>query len=156
MDKTNLTRWTYSSIAKHFSTYANGTAFYIEGQTIEDDKLDRAELRINGPFISHPTKNEWYIDIEINLLLTCGMVEEDAYKIWKYVGQWLEAFTDSISVFKFGDGPSDDEDELVSCLIMQHDRGDDIILTQFGQVDPTMRVLQSTLNALYSMYITDT
>lgn len=151
MDKRNIGRWIYSSIAKHFGAYATqATPLYIEGQTPKEPTIDRAELRVNGPFFSHPVKNEWYLDVEVNLLLSCGLLEQDVYKVWAMIGQYIEAFSDSIEVFKYGDGPTDNGDSL-GCLILQHDRGDDILLTHFGQVDPNVRVVQSSLNALYNM-----
>lgn len=145
----DLVRWLFSSISKHFDDFKGSIPFYLEGQERESEKdSDSVELRINGPFVNNPSKGYWKIDIDVNLLVTSTIDDQDLYKIYKIIDQFLEGFTDIISIYKYGNG-----DDLLGCLVMRTDIEDAIIISNFGRVDPTLRILQSTINAIYSMEI---
>ncbi len=142
----NIVRWIWSSVSKHFDLIKNEIPFYVEGQDHKDEE-DSAELRINGPFVNNPSKGYWKIDADINILITATM-DQDFYRIYKIIDQFLEGFTSIIPVYKYGDSG-----EQLGCLILQTDIQDAIIISNFGRIEPSLRVQQSTINGIYTIEI---
>jgi hypothetical protein len=59
----------------------------------------------------------------------------------------------AIAVYKYGNGPDDDESQLVGCFSLASGRNDAIKVIHFGQIDPTTRLKQSMVDARYVMEI---
>ena len=156
-------RWINASINKHFLGFrdiikqdqivkiVSEVPLFIEGTDRQTSNLeDFAELRINGPLIKECSKGYFDVDVMVNVIIQSKMNNEDIYKHQRDIGTLLKAFTDHIDVFKYGDDSS-----FFGCLVMRTDQSQKIDITNFGQIDPAIRLLQSVVAAEYRMNLTD-
>ena len=136
-------RWIWASLTTYFTSKLN--PLFIEGfDRNTNAESDFYELRINGPVFHELTKDQWLITIDVNVLVTSTKDQNDAYKVHRLVGVAAEAFIKAIAVMRYGDDP----DEQIGCFALSDDG---IIITNFGQIDVDVNVLQSTIEATYSM-----
>jgi hypothetical protein len=80
------------------------------------------------------------------------MSQEDAYGIARWGGEFEQAMTDRIPIYKFGSG-GDDDDSLIGCLTHRKGRAESIRLLHFGQISRTDRVRQAMVDGRYEMYL---
>src|SRR5215212_7380087 len=92
----NIVKWIWASVARHFEVLRGNISFYVEGQD-HDLQDQNAELRINGPFLNHSNQGYWKVDADINILITSAIDDQDFYKIYKIIDQFLDGFTDIIT-----------------------------------------------------------
>jgi hypothetical protein len=143
----NWSRWIFASIAKHFDDAKQNIPLYIDGQDrTQTPPVEGAELRVNGPFINNPSKGYYLLMIDVNILLNVTFSSTDSYKLWRTLGIFLTAFDIYIPVRKYGD-----DDSLLGCLRLIPNRGDEIIISHFGQVSPDIRLYQSAIDAMYEL-----
>ena len=146
-------RWIFASVSRHFADRRGGLTLFIEGQPRDTrDEKDFLELRQDGPYITEVSKGYYRLYIEINVLVQSSMDAEDYHRIHDDVGIAAAAFTNGISVFKFGDRVGDD-DSFVGCLILIGDpRGKERIqISHFGQIEPKLSLMQATVEGHYEM-----
>ena len=155
----DLARWVFASIAVYFKGVADGLSlpFFVEGvDERESDTMeeDHVELRISGPFIREVSHGVWRTWTDINILLTGRMLmsQEDAYGIARWGGEFEQAMTDRIPIYKFGSGVGDD-DSLIGCLTHRKGKAESIRLLHFGQISRTDRVRQAMVDGRYEMYL---
>ena len=145
----NWHRWIFASVAKYFDDNKGQFPLYIEGQDPLPEELnERAELRINGPFFNETSKNIFQLSIDINLLLNVSFNDEDSHRQFRIAGYFQQKFAKAIKVYKYGD-TDDDDGSYLGCLIMKNYRGDDVTVTNFGQVLPDIRVTQLAIDSVY-------
>jgi hypothetical protein len=147
----NWSRWIFSSIAKHFHEVVDpvGILLNIEGiDRISNEIVEGGELRVNGPYFNNPSRNYYILDLDVNLLLNVLIDERDIYKLDRMLGVFLGAFTPTINVYRYGDS-QDDDSSYFGCLQIRDDRGDEIVVARFGQVEKDTRILQAAINAIY-------
>lgn len=157
----NWTRWIFASITEHFSSnvmVTNSIPFITEGIHERDDKFmiepDRAEIRINGPFVTELSSNCWRIWVDINILVTSnfGGEQKDAYTLERNVG-FIHEFADtSIPIKKFGSDMGDDG-SLLGCLRPRTGKNDSIRVIHFGQISKIDRIKQSQIDGRYVLYL---
>lgn len=151
----NWTRWLVSSVAKHFDALRGTLPMFMEGQDRTRLTSSRLiELRFDGPFIKEESKNYYSLEVDVNVLVQNGIDDDDFYTIYTDTGIVSAAFTQTIPVYKYGN-TADDDDSLLSCLyLVPHGRGKDTVMIQhFGQIEPKTRLLQSTVEGQYMMYL---
>lgn len=157
-----LTRWITSSVAKHFKTAETDSfTMYMEGQRPRalDDKTNYYELRIDGPYIVEISRGVYDVYIEVNVLISSPMQMGESvniYSIQDSIGKVLSRFTKTIKIFKLGEQPAIDTGEVLTCLklLQDHRKGERIQVSNFGQIDPKVRVQQATVEGHYSTEIT--
>lgn len=149
----NWPRWIVASFAKHFTdTLTGNLSVYVEGADRKtNDKSDYCELRIDGPFGKERSKDEWELTLEVNVLVTSIKDEQDAYKIHRSNGFVAAAFASMISILRLGTGIQDDEG-IEGCLILRSEQREALIISNFGQVENEVRVMQSTVEGHYKGY----
>lgn len=147
----HLPRWVAASINKHFSDRKRGYFCYIEGQDRVDLRQDRFEVRYDGPYIQETSKNYFQVNVEINVLVTTIKDQIDGYKDKKMVGVAAAAFTNEIPVYKFGDTVGVDDSSLVGCLVLKTSGREQIIISNFGLIQPSANIIQSTVEGHYQM-----
>lgn len=154
----NLPRWVAASCAKHFDVYKGSTFLHFEGTgprpiPYQDPQLKFwAEFRLDGPYLTPCTKNEEIYKIEINVLL-CSLVEDQyAYRIQELMGQFGDAFTPCISVFRYGIQPQDDG-SLVGFLLLDTKNGDRVNFSNFSQIGPNTLLKQGSIEGHYWMHL---
>lgn len=147
----HLTRWIIASVSKHFEDRRQGLSMFIEGQIRDTRSLkDFMELRIDGPNLTELSKGFWQAYIEINVLVQAAQDDADYHRIYKNVGIVTVAFTNTIQIFRFGDGV-DDDDSLVGCVNLLGDKEsrERIQTSHFGQVEPETGIFQSSVEGHY-------
>ena len=143
-------RWCYASINKFFDDKKNQYELYIEGdERTQLDETEFAELRIDGPFISNPQKKVHYLDVEINILCQTHLDPRRFYRAQVMVGNFVAAFENLIPVYRYGDGPFDD-DSLLGCFHLIG-RNQGVQVGYFGIVRQDTKIVQSTIEGHYRL-----
>lgn len=144
-------RWTYASIAKHFTTKLNGTHCHVEGFERETDgKSEWFEIRVDGPFIDEQSKGHFKLEIEVNIL--CVTTEgPNAYRIHDLTGMAANAFTYAIPVYKFGAGG---DSSLLGCYIQRVESKERVKTAFFGKIRPDTEIIQASVEGHYRMCLT--
>lgn len=155
----NLPRWLIASCSKHFDNYRGTCFLHFEGNGPRPidahaarDHPFWAEFRLDGPYVTQCTKNEEVYDIEINVLLVSVVEDTYAYRIQELMGVFGQAFTPSISVFKYGKEPQDD-DSYVGCLQLKTGKGERVIYSNFSQIGPNTSIKQGSIEGHYRMHL---
>ena len=145
-------RWSFASVSKHFDDTRQGYPLYIEGQHRDTDTLeDFFEFRMDGPTLRESSKGFWILRIDVNILASSTIDDEDYHKIHKLVGIAQAAFED-IPVYKYGDGPDDDQ-SLLGCYQLKQSRRkrDFVEAHQFGRIDISVPLIQAMVEGHFEM-----
>lgn len=149
----NWPRWLLASVHKHFDANRQGYPVYFESHDrFTDQETDYAEVRIDGPLVRQLTSDEFHLRVEINVLVASKKDQADNHKLYRLAGVFLAAFTPTISVFRYGDGP-DDNGTLLGCLRRDEDTRQPVEFHYFGQVDPSAALEQGSITAAYELTV---
>lgn len=155
MDR-NWPRWIFASASKYFSDLIVPTCpLFIEGASRDPTvQKDFIEFRLDGPYVNEASKNCFYIDCEINLLVHCYKNDSDLHKIYRLCGAALAAFTPAFPVYKYGNGDADDQ-SILECmqLVRSNDQREAVRVSHFGQLDPSKKLMQSSVEGHYKMLL---
>lgn len=142
----NIPRWVHASIKDYIKT--NGFTFplLVEG---EDEKRSKdasyAELRIDGPIVTaFGTAGNYRLDVKINMLITAQKDMKAVHLFQDTVGHCLKAMNGCIPIKRMGN-TSDDDKSYVCSLQLE----DTIDISNFGQIDITIKTQQASLDAAY-------
>lgn len=152
----NWPRWIFASISNHFNNNTGSLEIFYEGskRSAEFEESDLIEFRMDGPFFRQIDRTQWSTKVEINILVQAAIDDEDFHKIHRYVGIVANAFT-PITVYKYGNGISDDSTVLACLDLIQNEREGDILeIRHFGQLDPAKQLLQATVEGHYETTLT--
>ena len=159
----NWPRWIAASLAVYYKVVADALSIplLVEGiDERESGKMekDRAELRINGPFIKQPSNGYFQLNVDSNILLTdlMGGEEENSYNLMNWAGAFQQAAEKAIPVYRYGpDTAGVDDSSLVGCLTVRgRKEGPDVF--HFGQVSTDSRVRQAAVDTQHWMHLTVT
>jgi len=89
-----------------------------------------------------PQKGLYYLDVEINVLCQTLVDPRKHYSAQVMVGTFAKAFRNLISVYKYGDGPLDD-DSLLACFHLQR------------VIKNDTKILQTTIEGHYRLELWD-
>jgi len=148
----NWDRWIFASVSDHF---VNRTSYpvYIEGQHRETNELESfIELRIDGPYYTEYSKGYWRVYVEINVMCQHIKNNTEWHAIRRLAGHVATIFEPCIRVYKYGNGPSDDQ-TLLDSLIRMDSKRERIQTSHFGQIEPRTEVEQATVEAHYEMML---
>jgi len=151
----NWPRWVFASISKHFDGKRQGLPLFIEGQHRDTRSLkDFIELRMDGPQFTEISRKYWRLYFEINILVQSTIDDNNYHRIHQNVGIVAAAFSD-IVLFKYGDGPDDDQ-ELWACAHLMQDtrKRQHLDIFHFGQIDKQCKLLQATVEGHYETFVT--
>ena len=156
----NWARWVFASVATYLRDIAKEAKLPVLVEGLDDrtnefmEATDRCEVRITGPYTREVSRNYFQVTLLVNVLFTSHYEEQkNQYAILNAIGVFHEAMDGPIAVYKYGNGPDDDEHELVGCLIPANGKNDSVRVLHFGQTDPTTRLKQSMVDASYKMEI---
>lgn len=143
-------RWTQLSVRKQFVERTENIPVFLEEAFKKTYKEPLyVELRIDGPYCTPcGTRNEYEAYIEVNALLNAAFDETDTMKLHALAGVVVTALSKDFCVFKLGDNPWDDKSYFEAYQLVD---GDNIQLSNFGQIDTTNKIYQSTVEAHYRM-----
>ncbi len=148
----NLPRWMEASCRAWFDALRQGIPLYFEHtglRPVQDDK-SYAEFRFDGPYSVSPSKGTTHHYAEINILCTTYVDRADADTISRLTGVFHSAFRNCIPVYRYGDGPYDDQ-TYVGAMMISDERGEKVRTSYFGQVNPDTNVIQATVEGHYKM-----
>lgn len=158
MTDPNLARWIWASVSKSFDDRKGSMLMFFEGDDRNTAKdKDFTEFRMDGPRSRNPSHNYSIHDIFVNILITSTMDSRTTHRYWSLLGQVAALFIPCIKVMKYGEGPDDDPTVQIGILQLKADgvRGQQLTTATFGQVDPTVRVQQATIEGQYTMEISE-
>ena len=152
----NLPRWIFSSMAKHFSTVADGLLLNYHVTGVDepepgDFQADSAVFRMDGPVAYQSAGGQEWYKVEIMILLTdiVQLTNDNAYDIYRWAGAFQSTMlNDALQVFKYGNGAEDDQ-SLIGCLAPDPDLKNNVRVFSYGQVDKDLRVLQVSVNGRF-------
>lgn len=157
--KEHWPRWVFASFSKHFAAqFAADPAIhcFVEGDDRDTaNRKDFVEFRMDGPRIREMSKGYHRLYVPVNILVSSKMDEQDTHRLYRSVGRAVSAFTDSVSVFKYGSDPVIDDSTLLTCMLIMRDKLNDLKINHFGQVDPITRLQQTSVEAHYEGFITE-
>jgi hypothetical protein len=153
----NLPRWIFASASKFFTAQLqqNEIPVFLEGQERQTEGiLDYIEFRLDGPYLVECTKDEYKVNIEVNLLIVTMIDLQDFHKLYRICGYALECFK-AIPIYKYGDGIDDDQ-SYIGCMIVPRtaDQREATRVSHFGRLEPDKPILQSSIEGHYSFYVT--
>ena len=146
-------RWIAASINKHFedllisASVLDFKLFFEGNHRATDISQSIIEVRSDGGYWIENTRNHWIGVYEINLLVQFYMDDKDNYRVWDLIGLCNEAMSKPFPIFKFG-GSGDES--LLGCFNRLRDK-QEIITHFFGQIEPSLNLLQATVEAHYSI-----
>lgn len=148
----NWPRWIFASIHKHFLAERQGLTLFVEGLNHVEDQSDYLELRVDGPYFRELTKDNFKIELEINVLIASSRTESDFHKIHRDCGIVVTAFNKTIKIFKLGNGVEDDQ-SLLGCLQMVRsgDAREALRTSHFGQIQSNTPVMRASVEGHYFM-----
>lgn len=136
----NWGRWIYANVVNHFVQVSADAQIPIYLDRYDRD-TDWAELRFGGPYISEPSKGFYYIDVNIDILVTC-FVADDKYIIHRLTGIYEAAFT-PLCLYKYGDGPDDDHSYFGTLKL----KDSPIHVNNYGLIYPEQKFMRSSIEA---------
>lgn len=155
----NWQRWIKASVNKYMAGQFDNvpidqkTLFFAEGFERNTEKAgDWVECRVDGVFFEEKAKGQWHGGVEINLAISVNQDMINAYRQEVLQGHSQSFLVDCICINKVGDLPDDDGTEL-GCLRLLQGRREKIVTSNFGKIAPNTRILQSTVEAHYSIYL---
>lgn len=149
----NWPRWIFASISKHIDNQKGSLPLYIEGQE-RNTKIDTSllELRVDGPYFTELSKGSYLVEVDVSILVQVLKDAKDAHLMQKTVGTVATMLTD-IQVFMYGSGIQDSPTTSLGCLQLLQDGRDRTAIHHYGQMDPSVRLMQASVDAKYKMYL---
>jgi hypothetical protein len=151
----NWARWIFASVSKHFKDTCVGLNFFAEG---EDQKVqdfsDYIEFRMNGPTICE-SSGFYHLGIVANILVVSKFNKSSIHTIHKNVGIVEAAFTKCITVRRYGLLTEDSQNDgsVLGVLQLKPYDKKDVNTSHFGQVNPEIKEMQSTVEGYYCMLL---
>jgi hypothetical protein len=145
----HLPRWTHASIKDKIKRNFSGCPIFIEGENDRKPEADFwIELRIDGPVIRPVgTNSEYRGEVQVNMVLTVNKDEKYVHILQDKVGLAIKVLNQCFEIKKVGSTDPVDDGSSVTVLQLMPDQ--DIDFSNFGQVDPTVRVQQASVEAHY-------
>ncbi len=149
MDWTHFPRWITASVADHFETQAICKT-YLETDCKDIEKYSQyLEVRVDGPYITTPSKGTHYLKCPVNVLVSTKKVTTDVYAIHRLLGKVLNSFV-QIPTYRYGE-LSIDDDSSIGCLNLIAE--EQLILSHLGLVE--RELYQGFVQGIYKMEITE-
>jgi hypothetical protein len=146
-------KWIWASVVKHFKASLASYNVFVEGQDRATNTFeDWIEIRMDGPWFEEIAKDQWKVVIEINILISSVIRENNFYTLKDLEGAVLAAFTNSIAILKLGPLAGDDGTQA-GCLQIYTDFRRMLQDNQYGQIDVTQKLLQSTIECRYFAFL---
>lgn len=151
----HLPRWIFASVSKHFYDNKGDYVLFIEGQNRSGVGLPSEpqyfELRMDGPDVIEVSKDVFRVNIEVNIVCSAAMNDEDFHLIHAMVGHIASKFT-TIGVYKLGPvtDPVINDGSLIGCLNLNSR----IEIRHFGQIKADVPLMQAWVEASYTNIFT--
>jgi len=135
------------SVFKHLvNTITIVPHIFIEGEKRNTSDFPRfIEIRLDGPWFSAGSKDSWMVEYEMNILIQAP-ASENLYDIEDICGDVYTELEKSINIL-------DDMDVLIACSSLKTNFRQKLQINRFGQIEPTVPVLQATIEARHEFTI---
>ncbi len=109
---------------------------------------------MDGTCLREVSKGCWLLRVEFNILIQSTMDETNYHRIHQNVGVAAESCRKTISVWKKGNSPQDDQ-SFVGCLQLLQNREtrDFVEINHFGQIDKKTLLMQASVEAHYKLQL---
>lgn len=159
MSRRYIHRWLRASYLKMFddilkAEYGAGNYYLrVEGNPVMDmSHFDKHfELRFDGPYLRYNMPGIWNIYIEVNVLIMLE-INNQIYTMDDLTGLIQSSFPIQMNIFKYGPDTSGvDDGSLVGCMkLVAGSAREKLQVSNFGQVDPRLPHLQSSVEGHYT------
>ena len=156
----NLPRWIRASTNWHFQGHNTvlGEYLFYDPHVVPDTDPAISNwgswgvLRIDGPHETQESTKDYTYIINLSLLVNTRKKLDDIYFHDQKVGNYCFLFTECIVVFRIGDGPYDTHEIIDAMHRMDEAQGGHgVQVHNFGQLDKTVDLIQSTIECSYRM-----
>ncbi len=147
----NWDRWICASIYKHFDILKS-IPMFVEGDERSTDKEPKYfELRVDGPIAKEISKDYWKLTIDIGTLI-CSIIDKRHLLTQRTeAGRIAKIMTECIPIYKYGEETGDDKTFVFSIKRQDSGRRDGIESKHIGQVEPSIRLNRSIVEAKYKV-----
>lgn len=158
-NKKHILRWIRSSL---YSWFADQLKDKIHVHIELSDHVDKhgkittklptwVDMRMDGPLVRELHGQDKY-DIVMNFLIETQLTGPNVYTHDNSVGLVFATIVPEITAFKLGNGVEDTQD-AIGCMVLDTEKVDPIVIHHFGQLDPDVKLTESTIEAHYLMYL---
>ncbi len=159
INKQHILRWIRSSLYTWFQDQLKDKIpvhIELSDYVTKDGKITTklptwVSMRMDGPVVRELHGQDKYV-LTMNFLIETQLTGSNVYTHDNSVGLVFASIASSITVFKLGKGADDDQSPL-GCLILDTENVDPIVVHHFGQLNPDVKLTQSTIQAAYCMYL---
>lgn len=154
-------KWIFASFAKHMKAALDDVSLenFIEGQSTRDLTAEEyVEIRIDGPYYRPHTKNDYDLQFEVNLLVqTVIEPDRNLYRHQEILGVCAQAMATRVPLYKLGPDEADDQTKIgCATLDTQKSPRDLIKVSNFGQIEASVKLQQATVEGKYKVELTGT
>ena len=145
----NWDRWICASIYKHFEDGAT-IPMFVEADERETDKEPvYFECRVDGPTAREISKDYWHLTLDIGTLI-CSIIDKRKLYIQRTeAGKIAKLMLPCIPIYKYGDQTGDDKTFAFNIIRSDGGRRDGIENKHIGQVEPSVLLNRSIVEAKY-------
>jgi hypothetical protein len=140
-----LSRWIKQSFLDviHPSLTASYPVF-IEGNYRNTNQISNFyEFRFDGPFIEKLGPSNYHVEVEVNILIQ-AVIAADLYIVEKMSGKVITLLDRTFAIKKFQDG-----EDHIFCMTLKSGPREALKQSNFGQGDPNLKILQTSIEAHY-------
>jgi len=146
-----------ASVTKYFSDecIAMPLPLLVDGIDERESSMlqcDHAELRITGPYMTELSKDYWRLLVDVNVLVTELMDQNNAFKLQTWCGKLAHSMNGPINIYKYG-GETGDDSSYVACLRPLVGKIDPNRTLYFGQLGKSERLRQGMIDGHFVVYL---
>jgi hypothetical protein len=157
----NWDRWIYATMGFDFNAafvadpdvefeiFIEGTHRGLPSET------ELLEFRMNGPQRRQPSRGNFILTVEINILVRSYMDDNDFHKMRRNVGKVTNWLAKNHCIFRYGDGAADDQTFLGELHLKNRHKSDVLQVNLFGQIDPKFRIEEATVEAEFEIHLNE-
>jgi hypothetical protein len=146
----NWQRWFTASIFQYLKPRLGPDLVYLETDERKTSKASAwYELRVDGLQLNELVGGIWRAEIDVNIVCSCA-TDDNLYKIDTMLGTAMDAMIGPIPVFQTG--ADFDNNTAYGCLnLMTNGQRNGITPHKFGQIAPSIKLIQASSSARYWM-----
>lgn len=140
-------RWIKCTVYHNFRSRLEDRYIWFDGEERKpDEPPNRYEFKMLGPDYTPIPGNGWLIDFAINIQVITNKDPKEPFRHMNYVGKLQTLFPRCLLLHKYGNISDVDTKEQFASVAIE----DRIRTTDFGLLDPTSKILRTTVEATYS------
>lgn len=142
----NWERWIKSSLYKHFREGLTPSYIWFQGEERRvDEPANRYEFNALGPDFDFITADQLTVEIVLNIQVVTNKDPKEPFRHLNNVGKLQTLFHRCLKMYKLGNFADVD----TKAQFGQLDLESKVRTTDFGLLDPTAKILRTTVEATY-------